>query len=63
MHLSDKIKVRLLTMTAGCVATLWDLLVYRVNESKWIIGHNSLKMSDPLLNIDDAVAKFERMLD
>ena len=63
MLLNEKIKARLLAMSAGCVATLWDLLVYRVNESKWIIGHNSLKMSDPLLSIDDAVAKFERMLD
>ena len=61
--MKDRIQNRLETLSVGCVATLWDLLVYRVSQTRWIVGHNSFNMSDASLTIDDAVAKFERLLD
>lgn len=63
MTIEDKIKSRLLAITVGCVTTLWDLLVWRVSETHWVVGHQSVRLSDPAISLEDAVVKFERLLD
>lgn len=63
MTINQKIETRLTALTVGCVATLWDLLVWRVSETAWVVGHNSIRLTDDALSLADAVAKFERLLD
>lgn len=61
--MSQKIKSRLTSLSVGSIATLWDLLVWRVSETRWVVGHNSIKITDEGCGIDEAAEKFERLLD
>ena len=58
-----KIEAKLQQLSVGCVTTLWDLLVWRLSADRWVVGHNSIRLSDEGLTLEAAVAKFDRLLD
>lgn len=61
--MTTKITSRLNALSVGCVATLWDLMVYRLSEDRWIVGRNSIRLTDTALCLSDAADKFENLLD
>ncbi len=63
MNMGAKIQIKLQGIRVGSVTTLWDLLVWRVSETSWVIGHQTININDGGVSLAEAVAKFERLLD
>lgn len=61
---SAKVTRRLQTMGVGNVSTLWDLLVYRVSQDRWVVGHQTVNVKHATgLKIEEAVERFVGLLD
>lgn len=54
-EMSEKIKTRLMQMRVGCVAVLWDLLVYRVAQDAFIIGDKSIQVDGNAVCLEDGL--------
>lgn len=63
INLTERIESRLTTLNVGRIASLWDLLVWRVSETKWVIGHNSISINDHGVSLEEAIEKFALLLD
>lgn len=61
--MAERIKNKLCAIPVGHVTTLWDLLIWRVSKTNWVIGHQTVDLTSSGYDLEKAASEVERLMD